>query len=61
VNLTHNHPGRLLTISASLLFLLSNEVLKWQFPIDAASEKLAIVVLGVRSVFGSAVPLLVRR
>jgi hypothetical protein len=61
VNLTLNHPGRLLTISASLLFQISHEVFKWPFPSNTASEKLGIVILGVRSVVRPALPLAVRR
>jgi len=51
VDLNNHFPGRLLWISASLLFFLSNEVAKWQFPIHAASEKLALLASAVRSSF----------
>jgi hypothetical protein len=61
VNSMHYLPGRLLTISASLLFLVSNEVSKWQCPINAASEKLAIVANAVRPLFRVVTPLAVRR
>lgn len=36
--------GRQYSIAASLVFFLSGEVLKWQFPALAASEKLSQLV-----------------
>jgi hypothetical protein len=57
----HYLPGRLLTISASLLFLVSNEVSKWQCPINAANEKLAILATAGGSPFRVATPLAVLR
>jgi hypothetical protein len=49
VDLNNRLLGRLDWISASLLFFLSNEVLKWQFPVHAAGEKLAILAGALRS------------
>ncbi len=43
--------GRLFDIVASLLFFLCGEILKWQFPLYAASEKLADLSLALRSAF----------
>jgi hypothetical protein len=45
--------GRLVDIVASLLFSLSNEILKWQFPVNATMEKLAVLAAGVRSTLQS--------
>jgi hypothetical protein len=53
--------GRLFIISASLLFFLSREILKWQYPINAAGEKLAFLVATLRSVFLPASPQAARR
>ena len=47
----HYFRGRLFVISASLLFFVSREILKWQYPINAAGEKLASLVAALRSVF----------
>jgi hypothetical protein len=54
VDLNHYHPGRLLTISASLLFLFWNEISKWRFPVSVLSEKSAFAVVRVRPVLASA-------
>jgi hypothetical protein len=35
--------------SVSLLFFLSYEILKWQFPASAAGEKLAMAATALRS------------
>jgi len=41
--------GRLIATSVSLIFLLSYEILKWQFPASAACEKLAMAATAFRS------------
>jgi hypothetical protein len=46
VTTVHHFRGRLLRSSASLLILLSSELLKWQFPAEAAGEMLSKLVSG---------------
>ena len=56
--------GELSAMTASLLVLLSGELLKWQFPAVAAGEKLAALVsaLNVRIPQSALAPLaLIRR
>jgi hypothetical protein len=48
-------------MAASLLVLLSGELLKWQFPAVAAGEKLASVVSALRVVVPHSVCDLIRR
>jgi hypothetical protein len=43
--------GRLFDIVASLFFFLCGDILKWQFPRHAASEKLANLSAALRSAF----------
>jgi hypothetical protein len=52
--------GRLLYIPASLLFFLSGELLKRQRPVLAASEKLALISVHLRSIFLTYAPQLLR-
>jgi hypothetical protein len=59
---SNNHfRGRLCSISASLLLSASGELLKWQFPIAAAGEKLALLAAVLRSLFLTPAPQAVRR
>jgi len=44
-------PGKLILSSASLLFWATKEILKWQTPVAAASELLAILALALRARF----------
>jgi hypothetical protein len=44
-------PGKLYPSSASLLFRATQELLKWQTPVVAASELLAVLALIVRTRF----------
>jgi len=44
VNFPDTMRGELCAMAASLLVLLSGELLKWQFPAVAAGEKLASLV-----------------
>jgi len=53
--------GKLFSISASLLFFLSGELLKWQFPVVAAGEKLALLAALFRSAFLPSALQLIRR
>jgi len=53
--------GRLFYIPASLLFFLSAELLKWQCPVLAASEELALSSAHLRSIFLTYAPQLLRR
>jgi hypothetical protein len=46
--------GRLFLVSASLLFSIASEILKWQFPVNAAAEKFTILSSAFRSLFSSA-------
>jgi hypothetical protein len=46
--------GRLVSIAASLLFSFSHEILKWQFPVNAAVEKFVVLAAGVRPTLQSA-------
>ena len=43
--------GRLLSTWASLVYSFSGELLKWQFPVAAAGEKVSRVVALVRGAF----------
>lgn len=43
--------GKLCSIPASLLLLLSGELLKWQFPAVAVGEKLAVLAGLLRAQF----------
>lgn len=61
MRLSQHFQGRLLHLPASLLLFLSEEVLKWQFPIFAAGEKLAQLVALLRGAFLSSDPQLSRR
>ena len=47
--------GGLFPIAASLVFFLSGELLKWQFPFTAAAEKVTRLAAVLRTQF-SAVP-----
>jgi len=42
-------PGKLYPIAASLLFRATREILKWQTPIVAASEFLALLAVLLRA------------
>jgi hypothetical protein len=53
--------GRLAIVSASLVFSLSNEILKWQFPANAVAEKITFLRAALRSMFLSVSPQLIRR
>ena len=53
--------GELSAMTASLLVLLSRELLKWQFPAMAAGEKLASVASALRMKIPPSVYELVRR
>jgi hypothetical protein len=44
----HHFRGGLSQVSASLLFVLSSEVLKWRFPVSAASEKISMLLAALR-------------
>ncbi|MFI5097807.1 MAG: hypothetical protein ACHQT6_07520 [Candidatus Acidiferrales bacterium] len=44
-------PGKLISSSASLLFRATQELLKWQTPVVAASELLAVLALVLRARF----------
>jgi hypothetical protein len=61
VHPNHHSLGRLLSISASLLLALASEIMKWQFPLNAAAEKLATVVDALRSAFPTPMPQKARR
>ena len=41
--------GKLFSVTASLVLFLSSELLKWQFPVVAASEKIALLAAALRS------------
>lgn len=43
--------GRLFDVVASLFYFLRGEILKWQFPLHAASGKLANLSVALRSAF----------
>ena len=49
MNLAVELPGKLFPCSASLFFWATQELLKWQTPIVAASELLALVALALRA------------
>jgi hypothetical protein len=51
VTITFALPGKLIPSSASLLFWATKEILKWQTPVAAASELLAILALVLRARF----------
>jgi len=51
VTFTFALPGKLIPFSASLLFWATKEILKWQTPVAAASELLAILALAMRARF----------
>jgi hypothetical protein len=53
--------GKLLSAAASLLISLSGELLKWQFPVAAAGEKLALLAAVVRPLWLPPAPELLRR
>lgn len=40
MNINHFFRGRLSGLEASLVYVLPNEILKWQYPLNAAAEKL---------------------
>jgi len=46
----HHFRGKLFSVPASLLFFLSGELLKWQGPVLAAREKVALVSAHVRAI-----------
>jgi hypothetical protein len=46
---TNHFRGRLFSISASLLLFVSGELLKWQFPVTAAGEKIALLAAVLRT------------
>ncbi|MGB8494768.1 MAG: hypothetical protein WCE53_10245 [Candidatus Acidiferrum sp.] len=48
---TRDLPGKLYPSSASLLFRATQELLKWQTPVVAASELLAVLALVLRARF----------
>jgi hypothetical protein len=48
VNFPDTMRGELSAMAASLLVLLSGELLKWQFPAMAAGEKLASLVSALK-------------
>ena len=58
-----NHPfrGRLLDLPASLVLLLSAELLKWQVPVYAAAEKLSMLTALLRPAFDSSASQVVGR
>jgi len=51
VTFTLELPGKLYPLSASLLFRATQELLKWQTPVVAASELLAVLALVLRARF----------
>jgi hypothetical protein len=51
VTFTLDLPGKLYPSSASLLFRATQELLKWQTPVVAASELLAVLALVLRARF----------
>ncbi|MGB2676552.1 MAG: hypothetical protein WAN12_05660 [Candidatus Acidiferrum sp.] len=51
MNFTLDLPGKLYPSSASLLFRATQELLKWQTPVVAASELLAVLALVLRARF----------
>ncbi len=53
--------GRLFTAPASLLFFVSSEFLKWQFPALAAAGALSHVATALRSIFLPSAAQLFRR
>ena len=53
--------GELSAMAASLLVLLSGELLKWQFPTIAAGEKLASLVSALKVKIPQSAFLLIRR
>ena len=53
--------GRLFSASASLLFFISDKVMKWQFPALAAAEALSHLAIALRSIFLPGAPQLFRR
>jgi hypothetical protein len=53
--------GKLFSAAASLLVFLSGELLKWQFPVAAAGEKLALFAAVVRPAALSSATQLSRR
>jgi hypothetical protein len=53
--------GELSCMAASLLVLLSGELLKWQFPAMAAGEKLASIANTLRKMIPHSALALVRR
>ncbi|MGB7845768.1 MAG: hypothetical protein WBL63_09155 [Candidatus Acidiferrum sp.] len=53
--------GKLYSAAASLLLSLSGELLKWQFPVAAAGEKLALLAAVLRSACLPPAPELLRR
>jgi hypothetical protein len=53
--------GRLFSVSASLLYFFSGELLKWQFPVLAVGEALGRAAAVVRCTFSTSAPQLMRR
>jgi hypothetical protein len=51
VTLALESTGKLVPSSASLLFRATQELLKWQTPVVAASELLAVLALALRARF----------
>jgi hypothetical protein len=54
-------PGKLFLCSASLFFWAAQELLKWQTPVVAASELLAVFALTLRTRFMQAIGQTARR
>jgi len=61
VNFPDPMRGELSCMAASLLVLLSGELLKWQFPAMAAGEKLASLANTLRMMIPSSALELIRR
>jgi hypothetical protein len=57
----HYFRGRLFSVSASLLYFFSGELLKWQFPVLAVGEALARSAAVLRCTFSTFAPQLIRR
>ncbi|HXA82118.1 MAG TPA: hypothetical protein VNY56_03370 [Methylomirabilota bacterium] len=53
--------GELASMAASLLVLLSGELLKWQFPAVAAGEKLNSLASALRTIIPHSAFALIRR
>jgi len=60
VTFTRALPGKLIPSSASLLFWATREFLKWQSPVVAASELLAMLALALRARFAQTAKQLAR-